>query len=108
MEYRENKAGMASLAQSAGIASICMAAARRVEQSARAMPPPRIRDAADRRGYQAAFRSEPRMVEMAKARETRRRAGALVINDHELERVFGGKNRTLYRALGALDGVKIS
>lgn len=99
---------MASLAQSADVASICMAAARRVEQSARAMPPPRIGKHADRRGYQAAFRSEPRMVELQKVRETKRRAGALVINDHELERVFGGRNRTLYRALGALDGVRIS
>lgn len=48
------------------------------------------------------------MVELQKVRETKRRAGALVINDHELERVFGGRNRTLYRALGALDGVRIS
>lgn len=107
VEYSINSSGMAAFARSADMARICETAGRKVEQSARAMPPARVGKPSDRAAYQNSFKTVRRTVHLSKARNTKDRAGALVINDHKLEQVFGSRNRTLYRALAALDGVRV-
>lgn len=107
VEYVINRSGTAALARSADMARICEAAGRRVERSARAMPVARVGKRSDRAAYQDSFKTVQRSVHLSKAKDTKDRAGALVINDHHLERVFGSRNHTLYRALSALNGVRV-
>lgn len=107
VHYRANPKGMIELATSRSVQNACLEGARIVESAARNIPVTAQGSEFDKRAYRASFRTVPAKVELARSRKSPVRGGALVINDHEMERYFGGSSRTLYKALGALNGVKI-
>lgn len=108
-KYTRKAQGTRELMNSADIQRGMVRAAEVVCKAARDLPtPPKVGSHRARREYQEAFRVEPNTVKKVKgARGAAPRGAALVINDHELERLFGARNRTLYRALDALKGVRL-
>lgn len=96
--------GMSQFARSRQIQDVLMSAADRVESSARSIPIEG--NPSDVNGYRAAFDTR-RTTAKVRGGKGGDRAAAMVINDHDMESIFGGRNRTLYRALDALKGVKI-
>ncbi len=107
VNYRANPKGMIELATSRKVQNACLEGARVVESAARNIPVTAKGSESDKRAYRASFRTVAARVELKQSKHSRFRGGALVINEHELERYFGGSSRTLYKALGALNGVKI-
>lgn len=102
MKYTPDRKGTRQLAQSAMVGGACLAAAERVTSNARMQPIPGA-DPSDLAEYRAAFRAQRADVTMVKTGE--KRAGAIVMNDHRMERIFGGRNSVLYNALRSIDGV---
>lgn len=106
-KYRPNRKGVRELAASADIQNGMVRAAEIVKAAAEDMPVIRRGTNAQRRGYVKAFKVVPNKAKVRGGMGAQPRAAAMVINDHEMERLFGGRSRTLYRALGALKGVVI-
>ena len=105
--YRPNRKGVAELAASADIQNGMVRAAEIVKAAAESTPVLRRGTNAQRRGYAASFKVVPNKAKVRGGVGARPRGAAMVINDHEMERLFGGRSRTLYRALDALNGVTI-
>lgn len=105
LKYTPDRNGVREFAQSDAIGNACFQAGKAVEAAARAVPVP---GAAGSRlaAYRDSFGTERADVTMVRSGE--KRAGAIVFNDYELERVFGGRSRALYSAIQAIDGMEIS
>ncbi|RBP66435.1 hypothetical protein DFO66_103385 [Brevibacterium sanguinis] len=105
LKYTPNRNGVRELAQSDGVGNACYQAGKAVEAAARAVPLPSA-SARQATSYRNSFGTERADVTMATTGE--KRAGAIVYNDHRLERIFGGKSRALYSAIQAIDGMEIT
>ncbi|WGW12750.1 hypothetical protein LWF01_02965 [Saxibacter everestensis] len=102
IRYVPDRHGMRDLAQSKPVGDACVRAAEHGAAWAKSAPlkggpSDRISE------YRAGFKAMPAKVVVGG--ETR--AGAILINDSDVERIFGGRNRTLYRAINAIEGVSL-
>lgn len=99
--YKPDRRGLRELGKSPEMSALCVAAAEYGREWAKRLPvegpPGRVAE------YRAGFRVEAAPVTVA----GERRAGALLINDSEVERIFGGRNKTLGRAIAQIEGVTI-
>lgn len=103
--YKPDRQGMRTLAQSVMVGNACYRAGLAVEAAAKTVPVPG-KAQSQVASYRASFDTRRANVTMTKSGETR--AGAIVLNDHALEHMFGGRSRALYSALSAIDGVTFS
>ena len=109
MKYKPNHAGMKELATSAAVQEACYRGAKLVEAQAKST---HIETGGHDRGreideYRAGFETERREVTVTRAKATKRRMGAVVMNTSRFEAKYGGSQRILYRALEALNGVRL-
>lgn len=104
MKYVPDRKGTRELAQTTGVGNACLRAAEMVKSAASSLP---ITGASQQQiaSYRAAFRASRKPVRMERSGEVR--AGAVVSNDDSNEAWIGGRNRTLYTAVEATDGVVI-
>lgn len=101
MRYQPDRRGLRELARSKEMSKVCVAAAEHGREWAQRVPlegPSRLVGE-----YRAAFRVQPEMVTV----RGEQRAGALLINESSVERIFGTRNRTLYRAIAQIEGARI-
>ncbi|MGO3895355.1 hypothetical protein [Brevibacterium aurantiacum] len=101
MKYVPNRKGLRELSSSQAVGAACATAAERGADWARRLPvegPERLLSQ-----YRAGFRVEPSKVQVGG--ETR--AGALLINDSDVERIFGARNHVLWRAVAQIEGLVI-
>lgn len=101
MSYKPDRRGLRELSRSKEMQRVCVAAAERGKEWAQRLPVEGPQHLVDE--YRAGFRTEPAMVTVS----GEQRAGALLINDSSVERIFGTRNRTLYRAIAQIEGVSI-
>ena len=102
MKYVPDRRGLRALASSSGVGAVCVAAAEQGADWARRLPvegPEKLLTQ-----YRKGFRVEPARLQVGS--ETR--AGAMLINDSDVERIFGARNRVLWRAVAQIEGVKIA
>lgn len=102
MKYVPDRRGLRELGNSKEMSKLCQRAAEHGRQWALRVPldgPSRLVGE-----YRAGFRVEPDTVTV----RGEPRAGALLINDSAVERIFGTRNRTLYRAIAQIEGAKIT
>lgn len=109
MRYKPNHAGMRELATSAAVQEACFRGAKLVEAQAKST---HIETGGHDRGreiaeYRAGFETERRQVTVTRAKATKRRMGAVVMNSSRFESKYGAQGRILYRALEALNGVRL-
>lgn len=109
MKYKPNHAGMKELATSAAVQEACFRGAKIVEAQAKST---HIESVGHKRGreiaeYRAGFETERRQVAVSRAKSTKLRMGAVVMNSSRFESKYGGSGRILYRALEALNGVRL-
>lgn len=96
MKYIQIPAGLRELGKSDAIGQVCLKAAKNGQQWAESQdgPPPE---------YLASFGAERATVVVG----NEQRAGAILFNDSELEWIFGGRSRSLYRAVSIIEGMSI-
>lgn len=99
--YKPDRRGLRELGKSPEMSRVCVEAAERGMEWAKRLPvegpPDRLAE------YRAGFRVEASPVTVA----GEQRAGALLINDSDVERIFGGRNKTLARAVAQIEGATI-
>ncbi|WP_309132639.1 hypothetical protein [Brevibacterium sp.] len=101
MKYKHDRKGFAKMANGPEVQDICVRAAGVGETWARRLPvegpPEKLPE------YRSGFRVEPAKVQVG----SEVRAGALLINDSDVERIFGARNHVLYRAVAQIEGAFI-
>lgn len=101
MKYVPDRRGLRELSASQTVSAACVRAAERGADWARRLPvegPERLLHQ-----YRAGFRVEPAKVQVGG--ETR--SGALLINDSDVERIFGARNHVLWRAVAQIEGMQV-
>lgn len=101
MSYKPDRSGMRKLARSPQMQQVVVAATNRGMEWAKRVPvngPSRLLPE-----YRAGFRVEPTTVVVG----GESRVGALLINSSDVERIFGARNRVLYRAIAQIEGVQV-
>lgn len=101
MKYVPDRRGLRKLSATGAVGSACVAAAERGADWARRLPVDGPEDLLSR--YRAGFRVESAKVQVG----GESRAGALLINDSDVERIFGGRNHVLWRAVAQIEGLQI-